>query len=310
MKNIKLIHGNAIHILRKIKNNSIDLIIADPPYDLSKAYGNGTDHIAKKHFLKFSKLWIQEAIQDLKHGGTIYIFMGMRMIAYIYIILNKSLTFQSWITWHYTQGVGKRKGFSSRHDDILMFTKSGSKPTFNLDAVRVPQKYYRKLNNMRGANPGNVWEISHVHYSQHNRSIIPTQKPEALEERMILASSNKGDLVLDPFSGSGTTMRVAQVTGRKGIGVELNSKYIKATRKRLQEPFHGFDSIDSRMLRIPSSLNDPKIRNIYFHLHIKWFLSNHTNKDIRKFIRDFKKKYQTKLTKNELKDIKLTVKRY
>ena len=92
------------------------------------------------------------------------------------------MNFINWICWHYTQGIGKKKGFSPRHDDILMFAK-GKSHTFNLDAIRVPQKYYRSRNNMRGANPGDVWEFSHIHYCQENRQNHPTQKPEGLIER-------------------------------------------------------------------------------------------------------------------------------
>ena len=84
---------------------------------------------------------------------------------------------------------------------------------------------------MRGANPGNVWKFSHVHYSNPNRQVHPTQKPEGLIERMVLASSKEGDLVLDPFSGSGTTLRVCQQLNRKCIGLELNAEYVKMTKK-------------------------------------------------------------------------------
>ncbi len=105
--------------------------------------------------------------------------------------------FNSWIVRHYTQETGKKRGFYPRHDDILMFTKKEF--IFNLDDIRVPQKYYRECNNMRGANLGDVWEFSHVHYCNENRQNHPTQKLEGLMGLMILTSSNEGSLVLDPF---------------------------------------------------------------------------------------------------------------
>ncbi len=151
-----------------------------------------------------------------------------------------------------------------------MFTKT-DKFTFNLDAIRVPQKYYRSVNNMRGANPGDVWEFSHIHYCQENRQNHPTQKPEGLIERMVLASSNEGDSVLDPFSGSGTTLRVCQQLNRKAIGFEMNTEYVLMTEERLKMPFNGFDSIDPRMERVPNDLNDPVIREEYLLNHIEWF---------------------------------------
>ena len=217
---LNAICGDAIEEMKKIKDASIDLIVTDPPYNLSKDYGNNTDNLSFEEYIEFSRAWIKEAVRVLKPNGTIYIFMGMKYISYIYSILEQEfgLVFNSWITWYYTQGIGKKKGFSPRHDDILMFTKHESKYTFNLDDIRIPQKFYRSVNNMRGANPGNVWEFSHMHYCNKNRRTHPTQKPEALYERMILASSNEGDLVLDPFLGSGTLLRVCQNINRNAIG--------------------------------------------------------------------------------------------
>ena len=198
-KGLKLICGDSLIELKKIPDKSIDLIVTDPPYNLSKDYGNNQDKLEFDEYLDFSRKWLFEAKRVLKDDGTIYVFMGMKYISYIYNILEQELGmyFNSWITWFYTQGIGKTKGYSPRHDDILMFTKSSKKFTFNLDTIRVPQKYYRSVNNMRGANPGNVWEFSHMHYCNKNRKKHPTQKPEGLYERMILASSNEGDTILD-----------------------------------------------------------------------------------------------------------------
>jgi hypothetical protein len=146
---------------------------------------------------------------------------------------------------------------------------------FNLDSVRVPQKYFRDRNNMRGANPGDVWEFSHVHYCNGNRQDHPTQKPEGLIERMVLASSGEGDLVLDPFFGSGTTLRVCQQLNRKVIGIEINAEYVSRTKDRLAMEFSGFDSIDPRMERVPLDLRRPDVRAEYLENHKKWFLQHH-----------------------------------
>ena len=243
---LKAICGDAIIELKKIESNSVDLIVTDPPYNLNKDYGNNSDKLEFDEYLNFSRKWIREAVRVLKPEGTMYVFMGMKYISYIYNILEKemSMYFNSWITWYYTQGIGKTKGYSPRHDDILMFTKDKKKFKFNLDEIRVPQKYYRSVNNMRGANPGNVWEFSHMHYCNKNRTKHPTQKPEGLYERMILASSDEGDVVLDPFLGSGTLLHVCQNTNRNGIGIDINPEYIQMSKERLKEEFLGFDSID------------------------------------------------------------------
>lgn len=300
-KGLKLICGDALIELKKIPDKSIDLIVTDPPYNLNKDYGNNQDKLEFDEYLDFSRKWLFEAKRVLKDDGTIYVFMGMKYISYIYNILEQELGlyFNSWITWFYTQGIGKTKGYSPRHDDILMFTKSSKNFTFNLDAIRVPQKYYRSVNNMRGANPGNVWEFSHMHYCNKNRKKHPTQKPEGLYERMILASSNEGDTILDPFLGSGTLLRVCQQTNRKGIGIDINPEYIEMSRERLLEKFCGFDSIDERMQRVPNDLNDPQIRLEYIDNHIKWFLKNHPD-TIGSFLEEVKNKYGSKLTQEEI----------
>lgn len=270
------------------------MIIADPPYNLGKDYGNNHDLKGFDEYLDFTNKWLSEAKRVLKDDGTIYVFMGVRFISYLYNILEKEqdLYFNSWICWHYTQGLGKTKGFSPRHDDILMFTKS-KKFNFYLDNIRIPQKYYRSKNNMRGANSGDVWLFSHVHYCNENRQKHPTQKPEGLIERMVLASTSEGDYVVDPFSGSGTTLRVCQQLNRRCLGIELNPEYVENTKKRLSQKFTGFDSVDERMSRIPNDLNDPKIREEYLKNHEKWFLNNHPVA-LEKFYQEAKEKYNYK----------------
>ena len=299
-KRISIIHGDCVDILKSLDSESVDLIVTDPPYNLSKNYGNNGDNLNHDEYMAFSRSWLAESKRVLKLTGTIYLFMGVRYISYIYMILEQELGFHfnSWITWSYTQGIGKTKGFSPRHDDVLMFTKN-SKFKFNLDSVRVPQKYYRSVNNMRGANPGNVWEFSHVHYCQTNRQNHPTQKPEALFERMILASSDENDLVLDPFCGSGTSMRVCQQINRCGIGIEINEEYVSMAKKRLSHPFYGFDSIDERMERVPNDLNDEEIRSEYIRNHIEWFLSNHPDK-VSAFLDTVHQKYSNKMVQLKL----------
>ncbi len=298
-KKLEVICGDAIEEMKKIPSNSVRLIVTDPPYNLNKDYGKTKDNLEFDEYLEFTRYWLKEAKRILTDDGTIYVFMGMKYISYIYQIMEKELgfIFNSWITWYYTQGIGKTKGYSPRHDDILMFTKS-KKFIFNLDDIRIPQKYYRSVNNMRGANPGNVWEFSHMHYCNKNRKKHPTQKPEGLYERMILASSNENDIVVDPFLGSGTLLRVCQQINRRGIGIEINPEYVKMSLDRLKEPFYGFDSIDERMKRVPNDLNDEEYREKYINNHIQWFLKNHQDaKD--EFLEEVEKKYGKEIKKNK-----------
>ncbi len=301
---LTVICGNALEELKKIPDGSVRLIVTDPPYNLNKDYGNNQDDLGFDDYINFSRKWLNEAKRILTEDGSLYVFMGMRYISYIYTILEQELNmhFNSWITWYYTQGIGKVKGFSPRHDDILFFTKDKNKYIFNLDEIRIPQKFYRSVNNMRGANPGNVWEFSHMHYCNKNRQAHPTQKPEGLYERMILASSNENDIVLDPFVGSGTLLRVCQQTNRYGIGIEINPDYVRMINQRLSLPFKGFDSIDDRMKRVPNDLNDDNYRLLYIKNHIKCFLKNHPDA-VKDFIDEVKNKYMNKLIESNQLDL-------
>ncbi|MBI1760773.1 MAG: site-specific DNA-methyltransferase [Acidobacteria bacterium] len=255
MNDHQLICGDACKVLATLPDTSVDLIIADPPYNLGKDYGNNRDALSWQEYIEFTRTWLRQADRLLKPTGTIYVFMGVRFISRLHLLMEEELgwLFNGWITWHYTQGMGRKNGFSPRHEDILYFTKS-SNYIFNLDDIRVPQKYYRERNNMTGANPGDVWQFSHVHYCSAEREAHPTQKPEALMERMIKASSQPADLVLDPFVGSGTTVRVAKVLKRRSIGIEVNPDYVAMGERRLVSTQEEFDSFDPRTQRIPRDL--------------------------------------------------------
>lgn len=251
----QLICGDALEFMSDLPESSIDLVVADPPYNLGKDYGNNTDLKAWGEYEEFTRNWLGQAIRVLKPSGSIYVFMGVRFISRLFLLLESefALNFNGWITWHYTQGMGRKQGFSPRHEDILYFTKTQNF-TFNLDDIRIPQKYYRERNNMAGTNPGDVWEFSHVHYCSAEREAHPTQKPEALLERIIKASSNPDDLILDPFVGSGTTCKVAKVLGRRWLGVDINPEYIAMSQRRLEEDSQEFDSVDPRLQRVPKDL--------------------------------------------------------
>ena len=252
MKTNQFFCGDAIEQMKQLPADSIDLIVADPPYNLGKNYGNNSDKQTWIEYRAFTENWLSEAVRVLKPSGSIYVFMGVRFIARLFVMMEEDfeLNFNSWITWHYTQGMGRKNGFSPRHEDILAFTRS-SHFQFNLDDIRIPQKYFRKRNNMTGANPGDVWQFSHVHYCSAEREPHPTQKPEALIARIINASSSPQDLVLDPFVGSGTTCRVADVLDRRWIGIDINPEYIELSKKRVASCFEGLDSVDPRAQRTP-----------------------------------------------------------
>lgn len=245
---------DALVALKRLPTHSVDLVCTDPPYNLGKDYGHTVDTKSWHDYEKFTIAWVSECKRILKPTGTIYTFMGVRFVAKLFLLLEQmQFQFNGWITWHYTQGMGRKLGYSPRHEDILYFTSS-DKYTFNLDAIRIPQKYFRERNNMNGANPGDVWQFSHIHYSNPEREEHPTQKPEALIARIISASSNEGDIVLDPFCGSGTTPYVAKALSRQYIGFEINPEYVAIGERRMSRTCDGFDSVDPRVDRRPKDL--------------------------------------------------------
>jgi site-specific DNA-methyltransferase (adenine-specific) len=259
MKTNYFITGDTINEIKKLPNATIDLICTDPPYNLGKDYGNNIDWKQWHEYEKFTLEWLTESKRILRDTGSIYVFMGVKFISRLFLMFQElGFHFNGWITWHYTQGMGRIKGFSPRHEDILYFTKSDDF-TFNLDDIRIPQKYFRTRNNMKGANPGDVWEFSHIHYSNPERVKHPTQKPEALIKRIILASSNINDTILDPFVGSGTTCVVANLLNRKWIGIDINPQYIKMSESRIKKERNLLDSFDPRENRKPKDLKEASI---------------------------------------------------
>jgi len=155
---------------------------------------------------------------------------------------------------------------------------------------------------MRGANPGDVWELSHVYYCQKNRQKHPTQKPEGLVERMILASSNEGSTVLDPFSGSGTVLRVCRQLNCNAIGIEINPSYVEQTKLRLNDTFEAFDGLDPRTERVPLDLRKAEIRDPYIQNHTEWLLKHHSDK-VAKFMSAVSNIYPSKAKERKQKSL-------
>lgn len=238
--------GNCIDNLRKIADDSIDLIFADPPYNIGKDFGNNKDKWSStSEYIKWCKLWIDECFRVLKKNGTFYFMTATQFMPHLDVYVSDKYNVLSRIVWSYdSSGVQSKKMYGSLYEPILMCTKNkNSKYTFNFNDIMVEAKTgsQRKLIDYRKKNPapyntkkvpGNVWNFSRVRFKMEEYENHPTQKPEALLERIILASSNKDDIVLDPFSGTFTTSSVAIKNGRKAIGIELNDEYYKIGIRR------------------------------------------------------------------------------
>lgn len=244
--NSLVILGNCLDNLKKIDNNSINLIFADPPYNIGKDFGNNKDKWnSTSEYINWCKLWIDECFRVLKDNGTFYFMTATQYMSYLDVYVSEKYNVLSRIIWSYdSSGVQSKKMYGSLYEPILMCTKSkNSKYTFNYENILVEAKTgsQRKLIDYRKKVPtpyntqkvpGNVWNFSRVRFKMEEYENHPTQKPESLLERIILASSNIGDIVLDPFSGTFTTSSVAVKLGRKAIGIELNNDYYKIGIRR------------------------------------------------------------------------------
>lgn len=240
------IRGDSIDILKQLKGNSIDLIFADPPYNIGKNFGNNKDQWdSTEAYIDWCKSWIDECMRVLKDTGTMYFMTATQHMPYLDIYVSKKYNVLCRIVWAYdSSGVQSKKIYGSLYEPILMINKSAKgKYTFNHADILVEAKTgaKRKLIDYRKNPPqpyntekvpGNVWDFSRVRFKMEEYENHPTQKPEALLERIIKASSNEGDIVLDPFSGSFTTSAVAVKLNRKAIGIDLNEEYFEIGIRR------------------------------------------------------------------------------
>lgn len=240
--------GDSLEIMKQIKDKSINLIFADAPYNIGKDFGNNKDKWnTLESYIEWCKQWIDECMRILKDDGTMYLMTATQHMPYLDIYCSKYYNVLCRIVWTYdSSGVQSKKIYGSLYEPILMINKSAkSKYIFNTNDILVEAKTgaKRKLIDYRKNPPqpyntekvpGNVWNFNRVRFKMNEYENHPTQKPEALLERIIKASSNVGDIVLDPFSGSFTTSTVANKLGRNAIGIELNEEYFKIGLRRTE----------------------------------------------------------------------------
>lgn len=235
----KVYLGDCIEIMKSLPDKSIDLVFADPPFNIGIKYDIHNDNMPYEEYYKWSKKWIEEIGRLLKNNGTIYIAIGDEFAAEINIILKKAgFYFRNWITWYYTFGQNQRKKFNRVHTHILYFVKNKKQFTFNDKNIRIPSArqliYKDKRANPIGKIPDDVWQFSRVCGTFKERiEKHPCQMPEDLLKLIIKASSNEGDLVLDPFGGTGTTAAVAKRLKRNFITMEISKEYYNVILKRL-----------------------------------------------------------------------------
>lgn len=252
--NSKIILGNAIDVLSSLPDESVDLIFADPPYNIGKNFNGIKDKWeSEEEYLKWCYQWLDLCVQKIKPNGSFYLMASTQAMPYFDLYLRNKLDILSRIIWYYdSSGVQAKNYYGSLYEPILFGVKDRNNYTFNAQDILVEAKTgaKRKLIDYRKSTPtvynsqkvpGNVWEIPRVRYRMDEYENHPTQKPMVLLERIILASSHPGDLILDPFSGTFTTSFVAKKLNRRSIGIEINEEYVKIGLRRLEilEKYHG-----------------------------------------------------------------------
>lgn len=246
-----LYNEDALRGIARVADESVDLVIADPPYGLGKDYGNDSDRLGADEYLDWSRRWVDAVVPKLKANGSLYVFLTWQHSPEVFSHLKTRLAMVNEIIWDRrvpSMGGSTRK-FSSVHDNIGLFVKSRDY-YFDVDAVRIPYDAVTKKARSRsifvgkkwlevGYNPKDVWSVSRLHRLHGEREDHPTQKPLEIVERMVLASCPAGGAVLDPFMGSGTSAVAALRHGRRFVGFELNPEYFRIVEKRVAEAQDG-----------------------------------------------------------------------
>ncbi len=245
----KTLLGDMFEILKLLPENSIDLLIVDPPYNLDKNFnGRKFKKTSDEMYEEYTESWISLTIPLLKDNATIYVCCDWQSSPAVGTVLKRHFHVQNRITWQREKGRGALSNWKNGMEDIWFATKSKNY-TFNVEDVKIRRKVIAPYKvdgkpkdweetengNFRNTYPSNFWDdISIPYWSMPENTAHPTQKPEKLLAKLILASSNPGDIILDPFLGSGSTSVTAKKLGRHYIGVEQNEQYCVWAEKRLE----------------------------------------------------------------------------
>ena len=251
----KLFLGDSLAWLTGLKSETVDLVFADPPYNINKAeWDNFESH---EHYVAWSRDWLKQASRVLKKNGTLYVCGFSEILADVKVAAMPFFKGCRWIVWHYKNKANLGGDWGRSHESIVHFRK-GKDFTFNIDEVRIPYgahtlKYpshpqaetsnfgkngsgkHREnwIPNPKGAKPKDVLDIPTTCNGMGEKTSHPTQKPEELLRKLVLASSNAGDVVADPFSGSGTTSVIAEQLGRRWLACDCSQQYNEWAIERL-----------------------------------------------------------------------------
>jgi site-specific DNA-methyltransferase (adenine-specific) len=252
-----ILTGDCLRHLANQPARSIDLAFADPPFNIGYEYDVYNDQQTKADYLAWTERWLQAVGRVLKPTGSFYVAIGDEYAAELKVRLDDlGLTLRNWIVWHYTFGVSCQHKFNRSHAHILYYVMDPRRFTFNANEIRVPSArqtiYADRRADPRGKVPddtwvlrpqedetcfrpdSDTWHVARICGTFKERTGHPCQMPETVLERIIRVSSNPGEVVLDPFAGSGTTLATAKRLGRRYLGIELSAEYAEGIRQRLE----------------------------------------------------------------------------
>lgn len=227
--------------MEKMPSESIDLIITDPPFNIGKDYGGVyNDKKDAADYIRWCKKWLTECIRLLKPTGSLYLFNYPENNAYLLPFLQSKMIFKRWMTWHYPTNTGHSKSNFTRTQHSIIFCTKTKIATFNRDSIAEPYKnpkdkriIERLKKGSKGRAPYDVFHFNLVKNVSKDKTEHPCQIPVSLIKIFIKASSNEGDVVLDPFGGSFSTAAAAKELNRNSISIEINPKYVEIGKKRL-----------------------------------------------------------------------------
>ncbi|PSN17378.1 site-specific DNA-methyltransferase [filamentous cyanobacterium CCP5] len=245
----QILHQNLLEAIPYLPVAAVDLLILDPPYNRRKQFNDRPFHPQPPaDYQNWFEEWFQPLLATLKPTATIYVCADWQSSTVIYPILARHLRVQNRITWEREKGRGAKANWKNSSEDIWFCTQS-SEFYFDVEAVKLKRRVMAPYRDRQGqpkdwqenqdgrfrvTHPSNLWtDISVPFWSMPENTDHPTQKPEKLIAKLVLASSRPGDLVLDPFLGSGTTAVVAKKLGRRYVGIEIDQTYCCLARKRL-----------------------------------------------------------------------------
>ncbi|MFM7077365.1 MAG: DNA-methyltransferase [Planctomycetaceae bacterium] len=276
----ELLEGDCLANLATLPAGSVHLAFADPPFNIGYDYDTYDDRRSADDYLAWSRRWMAEVVRVLRPDGTFWLAIGDEYAAELKVTATRELglTCRSWVVWYYTFGVNCRQKFSRSHAHLFHFVRDPAAFTFNTDAIRVPSARELVYGDRRAdpagrlpddtwilrpqdlpegfAADGDTWYFPRVCGTFKERSgWHGCQMPEQLLGRIVRASSMPGDLVLDPFAGSGTTLAVARKLGRRYLGCELSPQYAARIRERLAaaNPGDALDGAPEPLKSVPAT---------------------------------------------------------